>query len=1533
MKTIDNGTTRVYLELFNSGMIDDDRAGNYKWYLVYWTDEEFKKMSYFRVYYSDATSTIVMADIPTQAKAFKFVRIGIDVAIEDALKGSWELVNDESISSDSRNLYLTENNLYTFTSWGATGEFIVTNNSSLIGNTQEEINNNATRYGYKSENYLVLSNYGENTDDKKYVYLDENLGYSQKDLDLGDQNSIYKLEFTKFGDFTSRPVRKIPIPKGTIIEARVENFPVIENDTVYFDYISYPNAENKVHVHNDEDVALTSSEYFGNEGGKLVALKDVVVEVYLRVTYDESSTNSATAPNDFEWHFTVKNEVTNGKFDKYDLNRAVFANEEDVLEDHTGVTYEYRDPGNMTYPYLEATETVIKLQRNYANTDYEEYKLLSDLSLNGSYVISPYYETDRSFGANTGSIYYGIINNATPSGELILTTENLVSFTPNGKNAYEEKYYAAFDDYDNFLTFLTFNRTQTINEGYQVLSAVIPQALLDFQNIKIYEVNSDGTIKNSTPLNADNTDLSSMLFAYNEDTFANEEDYIEFDESNELLFDYYFRNFGESDAERFYTNNLGFTTGTDDNGDTLYYFNNIKLAIAESTASNNKYQITTSTNISTAQQIANNSNPLDEQIIDGYYYNGICSDGNGSDHRVIRFLNSSNSENGYAKFEEGYYNLVLRKRIIDGETYLYLGYQYLGETIEEQNYYLYIYQNDVLIDTVKMDSMYNANHYYGDVNYDGNIKVEVYNEQKVCVYYNPEKVYTSTSDKISRFYYGVNTPIKDGDNLYEKVMGKIVINFNIGIHPTDDTNIRYSPVEYSSQLDHYEVKVQAVAADKIYYAKDGSDNLISTMKKYEDNYSIYVFSTEFNKVIKVYENNDYLGDENGKVVLPQPGNFKIVYNSSTGKVSCYKVQESDIFYLNIDGENVVKLEVNENTSKYYEYKVEKEIVLEEDLIFSEPVGEEELTEVTVVDIHGNVMAIIESVTLENQKVNTRIEKGAYYITYSVDSSRRENDVYHVFTYLNFTPVESNTVTFNYKINESDLEYTKVVKTVVSDEDWNFDIFDLDTLAEYYTPVGTYFAGWSTTEDSETIEYEIGSVYGTTQNLVLYPVYKDRSERHKVIWLKEPNFDSSGYAIFSLTNLETTIITDVTYSGYDTYVDKYVTINTSEGSRIVTVDQSLFEVIGYVHGGIKLVVHLESTIDGKTSTCTVKVDYPNYDDRNQKLIISNIYFDSSEYSNAGGSIYNGTNKVITSLKNDLTGWSLKSGILYESDGHTNANVNGTNYCLRIRPYYDKELYNSYAKTNDSFANIRKITFYLKIPNGVTTTQILLELVDSSDNVVASQEYTNSSGTNYELKEFCTNLVGEYYIRFVPKTTGTSTVNVHIDDITIMQSDYVYKTKFTSNEYASMGRYTTEETLIESNNDYALDWYLLQSRFGYEQAYGNDGTDKSNLALVIRKNEGISGYAYTANTFTSLESITLDLKFSNYTNDKLTVSLIKVSDDSVVSTKVITNDSNDYETILDSELAFNYSGEAVYSKFAINTSTDDHMIYIDNLKIQF
>ena len=257
----------------------------------------------------------------------------------------------------------------------------------------------------------------------------------------------------------------------------------------------------------------------------------------------------------------------------------------------------------------------------------------------------------------------------------------------------------------------------------------------------------------------------------------------------------------------------------------------------------------------------------------------------------------------------------------------------------------------------------------------------------------------------------------------------------------------------------------------------------------------------------------------------------------------------------------------------------------------------------------------------------------------------------------------------------------------------------------------------------------------------------------------------------------------------------------------------------------------------------------------------------------------------------------------------------------------------------FLNISQVSFKMAVSHK-SIVKLKVQLLDMNKNVVYEEIVNNNiSGVNNDTydpnpKIINFNASGAHYLRFVIDGTNNADRTVNIDDVSIVTTASNYSSTFSSGEYTSFNAYATEEELVEAINDYSFDWKLYNARMNYNNSKGNlNNADKSNLALAIRRNNGVNGYAYINNSFTSIKSVELDLKTTAYSNDNLVVSLVKVSDDSVVSSKTIKNTTNDYTRINSSLLTFDYSGEAVYLMFEISTSTNDNKIYIDNLNIEF
>lgn len=1185
-----NDTTRIYFDLTQKDkdaekVYEGDHHGadkliTHHWYLVYWVNGNDGKegpAQYFRIFHADESSTYLIADVPNIADKFKFARIPADKKIEDCLKDNWAGVSNQT-AADFTFKYFTDHNtnLIVYENfWGDLSGKIYAVPGQKVTDVKMLLRN---------KNYLVLDNYGDTIKTTKYIPLDENLGLEYKDI-VGTDGA-YNLEFLKYANHENNYIQQISLPKGTKISAAIYD---INNDKYYDNYYGYPQVENGLGISakdTNEQLIADISTYFTQDTDKsILVMQDCTVEVYLKVNYDAVNT-SATAPLDYGWYFQIKSNTLSG------IERTV------VVDDQTTFTSEYNLSGvelDKITPQLKGVSDIdpIKLVRNYTNTKFEEYYYQADYendSLNPSnneikYVVSHYADSKTVFGGNSGNSYYGVINPSSPSGELSVDAnaiDNIIRFTPNYNEAYGNSYYAAFDEYDNFIGFLTYNETQSLAEGYQCFSMSLPQTIKDYQKVYVYEVDENGNKLQDTPLN-NNAVISDMLSKYNFDSglTANDKDIV-FDQQNELLFDYYLVYTDSNNETEAITNNIGFSYYVEESGDKLYYFDNVYLSLSTQDSTKDHYLILNKNgdSIKLSNEILtekdNNGCELDEQIIDGYYYNDL---GVYPSVKDIRFFND--------KFEVGYYDLVLRER--NGK--FYLGYRYLGDVNKEESYYIHFYQGETLLDVITMESMKNNGHYFADINYEGTItKVQVYNYQGVLGL-DLTKEFESTKDKVSRFYFAINTTLDGTNKLVETQVGQIGLIYHFGSYPKagdENINVRYTPNIYVSDNHIFNTQIEVDNIER-YYALVGEEkvylNYDEDLSKGEAGiFTGYIVTKDFNQEIIVYEQVEV-----AETLISQPGKYYLTYHQEGEYISCIKVQEPDEFFVRIDGEEYITLIVNSGADQFFEYTAEDYFILQKDLNL-EKEGNNLANKVEVVDLNGNVMTNIEKVTLNGESV-TYIPSGVYTLNYSVDSSRRTDDQYLVFTYFNLIRDENIQATVTYHYNNKNQEGVTITKIVANDGSWKYKLINYSDL-KATTPVGHYFDGWRLEENSSATPIKDGATITITGNVDLYPVYVERKILHDVIWLSDMSFDSMNDVVFTFTNMDNSQIVSVTHANVD--ISKYVAY--TEDKKFVIIKSSAFERIGYTDGGIELTVNFNYIVDGKAVdnyNKNIIVNYPNF----------------------------------------------------------------------------------------------------------------------------------------------------------------------------------------------------------------------------------------------------------------------------------------------------------------------------------------------------
>lgn len=1436
-------TTRVYLDMAindstATAFYEDDHYGTdgeikFHWYLVYWDAKGNKGV--FRVYYADYDSTMLIADVPNIATKFKFARIAADNDIETATSGNWEGVVNQVENDLTFEGNFSESNCIKWVKWydNGNGRFTYTNASNVT----------ATGLLLRNKNYLVIDNYGENGNEK-YISLDENLGYGPKDID----GTINKLEFTKYSDYEKRHIQSVALPKDAVVKAKIFNI----NTAGYFEgyygksSVTGQNALGFI-VQNSQGQDINASEYFDfTQEGYLVVKKDCQVEFFIKVNYDKANKTIS----DYGWYIKVLEDKLPG------FNREIVVDEENHFIGDSGNNFtQSTKTFDMVYPLLDQTGTPLKLSRNYSNTEFEEYyyhDFDSDNIDEESFVISHYYEADRDFGANTNSIYYGTIGNSSTGEAYVPNNYDLILFTPNEDGGYEEKYYGVFDEFGNLLTYLSYNQVQSANEGYQCFSFVVPQALNDYKEVYIYEVDKNGNVtedsKNEGPLNSV-TNLDDIRVIYENTTNNKDLTY----QQNELIYDYYLE---IGNQYEYITNNLGFSYAETDGDYNVYYFDDLFILSTEDYRVYDK----TASNI----QLNNEVNKLDEQIIDGYYFTGLTY------------------SRDYKRFNlpDGYYDLSLRVNRTTG--FVYLGYKYLGqEKPHEETYYLHLYENSVQVDVIAMNTTINTNNYFADVVVSKDYTFDIYDSVNMLVTGSEGTLtYSNKGINVARVYFSNKYPyVIDQDTIskvYSQTLNGIELIYNFGDHPNkyndEYLNIRYSPVMYMPTGESFVEKIQVKDITNPYlYVLDEEGAVAETYyfeTRTQVRYGTYIVINDFDVNIQIT-----IGGTEIVKTIPQPGKYYVYYYKGTANspavVTITKVQVTDRFSVTLNGKEIAILDVSANSPTYYEYVVKNHIVLYEDIVLTG--NEADILQVE--DYLGNVASSIDRVTLDGTSVTT-IPAGVYSLTYSVDSSRRVDDKYLVFTYFNFTSIPSSTITYHYETSEG-VSATTIKKAVTTANDitWDYTL-ELYSDLSSYTPQGKYFAGWTLTEGSKNVDYTDGKVINVQSNIDLYPVFKDRSENHPVIWLSDLIFDSTSDIIFTLGGLETSTITGVTHATVNTtnYIDVV--------DNRVYINPSLFERIGYVEGGIPLLVHLKSTIDEDVYSTEVLVPYPRYESGQNSTTTFSTTFSSTDYAiNNAEQAYT---KTIKGLNDSAINWDVEDANMttYQSkDG-------GEDMALRIKAGSAGSILGK-ATTDTLFTKIADITFEMYTQEYYDETTLYVVLLDANRNeLYRSKALSNSANDVYESKTVSIDVSGVYFIRFEAKTISTHNTFVHVDNVAFKQGLNEYRTSFTKSEYVAENSYITSGQIEGTTNSYP-NLNVVYARTDTAIKFHSD--DSNDMSIAMKRDgedKANPGYIQTSVKFTNVSNVSLQMYVGNknYDTIKIQISIIDDQGNAIYSSEL-------------------------------------------------
>ena len=221
-------------------------------------------------------------------------------------------------------------------------------------------------------------------------------------------------------------------------------------------------------------------------------------------------------------------------------------------------------------------------------------------------------------------------------------------------------------------------------------------------------------------------------------------------------------------------------------------------------------------------------------------------------------------------------------------------------------------------------------------------------------------------------------------------------------------------------------------------------------------------------------------------------------------------------------------------------------------------------------------------------------------------------------------------------------------------------------------------------------------------------------------MSDLSFDSTSDIIFTLGNLDDYHVASISYKGYESAITKYVSIDTTNSNRIVTIKPAFFEVTPYVEGGIPLIVNLDSQLpNGKDVKVKVLIPYPNYS--NELPLFSSYYsrFNSNEYlvtNNNFATSVEGETDLIQAINNSSIDWRLNNAKIDGTNSYDGDNDN----CLTIKR--DSNLRDGYAISGSLFANIRNLSFLMR-SSDVSNAYLRISLLDTNKNVVGrTYEYS-------------------------------------------------------------------------------------------------------------------------------------------------------------------------------------------------------------------
>ena len=1204
-----------YYDLSKAGLSGEDRIiGNntypeYEWYAIYWDENDVQgnvRLSYME------NSDIIKVIIPKTAVKFKFARVDYGVNIDDALANYWAGVERQSQDDILIDFLLRYNQNYIThkecVEDKVTHEYYYVDvntglrrlyfdnslMSSDIHNDDIVVDNGETSPDYRW--YLVYW-IKENNEDKRYEthisYCVANSTSGEYKLALDIPLSAYKFKLVRIpydteisSALTGQWEAVVNQNENDIYLDTIGSYNTIEftkfyeNNSGTFNYTystedilqaykplnqayvtlnDYGQLGNEVYMTIDQNLNYKEGTTVGDTYKYEFYKKESNSTIVQRVSFTEGTLLTANILNPVtgvynEIDFTELN-FTDGYEDYFEIENGSIRIKEDVV----GRFYIKMDYNSSTgaiskasiHIEVEVDESISGIIRNVvldsgAQLDIEEANIeITNQEVSGTYSILS-IENSILLGRNHSNKEYEeyyIVNEEGLSGNYVVSkySTNETKFGYSYPNLYYGTYSESIDNPLGYLVATSEDKMIKFTADSKKIDMTILHLVDQAGNV----INSLTYSSNLSSYYGRSEYVVNVPQIYGEEySINNGEVQIKTDVPNlasvnlsKLFSDYYINNrvdtygFTKDDASGEYYSYSRMYVGEDETI-TIYNKNGTKLTL------NNNVE----------------SLKLDYSIIDGYYYSGL-----------------EITNNVVSLPSVGYYDLKIYT--INGHSYL--GYKYLGEELvdDTSSYYLLINGQ-----TYKMNQGSNKNILYLDVYFDTSVTASVINNNEIVIVDS-----IALSSGLTRVYVSLASNASWA-NAYKTVQYEYLSYI---FSPGDKSLEPITSNVYMTNIIGLPDNLQV--SSEVYYQVTSTGGVNDILTQVDENkWANYIVINTIDDVITV--------DSKTKTI-PYTGTYYIEYDGT--KVSITKVEEEKVLNLILNEEVIDELIVRDTSlanEKYLEYTLDEYVLFENEIDLA-------TTPIYIKDNTGYVVSVIEEITLvENgdSTTSTTISPGVYQLNYSVDSSRRDqsltssenhgNSNYHVFTYIKLVSKPNSLGQVNFYIPDplNPGQYNVTQQKINTTDGTILKTFsELDGIV----PDNHIFIGWGATSNSRAIVYYDGEKV-TQSAASLYPIFisvreQFTSQSHEVIYISDTSFDSTSSIVFTLTNLEGYTISGV-YSSVLTDLEIYKPYY-NVSNNIITIDPTIFELIGYAEGGQTFVITFTNDF-----SLEVKLEYPNFE---------------------------------------------------------------------------------------------------------------------------------------------------------------------------------------------------------------------------------------------------------------------------------------------------------------------------------------------------